>query len=70
MRLQNPSQAYNRAHELERNRAIELADRHNHKRGQDVEIGANGERLIITSPNGSRWEVTVDNAGALGTTAL
>lgn len=65
MRLQNPAQEYNRAHELERNRAIELADRQNHKRGQDIEVGGNGERLVLTNDNGVRFEVYVDASGAL-----
>lgn len=65
MRLQNPAQTYNRAHELERNRAIELADRQNHKRGQDVEVGGNGERIILTDEiTGERRELVLRN-GAL-----
>ena len=47
---------------------IEQADNLNHKKNQDVEIGA--ARLILRAPNGSRYSVTVDNAGTLGATAL
>ena len=47
---------------------IERADKQNLKRGQDLEVG--GGRLILTSPNGTRYEVTVDNAGTLTTSAL
>lgn len=54
--------------ENERNRSIDLADRQNRKTGQDVEIG--GERLILTSPNGTRWSVTVSDLGVLSTTSL
>jgi hypothetical protein len=54
--------------ENQRNLSIELADRQNHKRDQDVEIGAS--RLILRAPNGNRYQVTVDNSGNLGTTAL
>jgi hypothetical protein len=68
MRLQNPAQTYSRAHELERNRAIELADLQNHKRGRDVEIG--NARLIVRSPDGTRWEITVSDAGVVGATSL
>jgi len=65
MRLQNPAQGYNRAHELERNRALELADRQNHKRGQDIEVGGNGERIILTDEvTGERRELVLRN-GAL-----
>lgn len=49
-------------------RQIEQADAMNYKRDRDLEIGDN--RLILTSPNGSRYALTVDNAGVIGTTAL
>lgn len=49
-------------------RQIEQADSMNYKRDRDVEIGDN--RVILTSPNGSRYALTVDNAGVIGTTAL
>jgi hypothetical protein len=54
--------------EQQRNLTIELADKQNHKKDQDVEIGA--ARLVLRAPNGTRWSVTVDNSGNLGTTAL
>jgi len=37
-------------------------------RGQDVEM--HDGRIILTSPNGTRYALTVDNAGALGTPAI
>lgn len=46
-------------------RQVELADAMNYKRDRDLEIGDN--RVILTSPNGSRYALTVDNAGVLGT---
>lgn len=49
-------------------RQIEQADSMNYKRDRDLEIGDN--RVILTSPNGSRYALTVDNAGVIGTTAL
>lgn len=49
-------------------RQVELADRMNYKRDRDLEIGQN--RVILTSPNGSRYALTVDNAGALSTVLL
>lgn len=47
-------------------------------RGGDVEIanipkagsGNRSPRLILRSPDGTRYSVTVDNAGALSTTAI
>lgn len=44
-------------------RQVEMADRMNYKRDRDLEIGQN--RVILTSPNGSRYALTVDNAGVL-----
>ena len=49
-------------------RQIEQADSMNYKRDRDVEMSNN--RHILTSPNGSRYALTVDNAGVIGTTAL
>ena len=50
------------------NLLIEQADGLNHKKNQDVEVGA--ARLILKSPNGTRYSITVDNLGNLGATAL
>tara|TARA_R110002020_G_scaffold323672_4_gene539421 strand:- start:8047 stop:8229 length:183 start_codon:yes stop_codon:yes gene_type:complete len=47
---------------------IEQADDLNHKKLQDVEVGE--ARLILRSPNGSRFSVTVDNSGNLSAAAL
>ena len=47
---------------------IEQADDLNHKKLQDIEVGE--ARLILRSPNGSRFSVTVDNLGNLSATAL
>ncbi len=68
MRLSNPPPSYSPSHEAERNRTLEQADLFNHKRNADVEIGL--ARLILTSPNGTRYAVSVTNAGALTTTAI
>jgi len=50
------------------NLQIEQADQLNHKKNQDVEVGA--ARLILKSPNGTRYSITVDNSGNVGATAL
>lgn len=68
MRLPPPSASYDARLEIERNRQIEDADRNNQKRGQDMEVAPG--RLILTSPDGTRYALTVSNAGALGTAAL
>jgi len=48
---------------------LDTQDAANRKKAQDVEI-AGAERLILASPNGSRWSVVVSNAGALSAVAL
>lgn len=68
MKLVPPPNSYNRATEVERNRQIEQADKQNHKKGRDVEIGSG--RLIISSPNGSRFRVTVADDGTLSAIAI
>lgn len=35
----------------------------------DVDL-ANGERLVLKSPNGKRWSITVNNGGVISATAL
>lgn len=47
---------------------VRMADSQNFKRGRDVELVE--ERLILSSPDGSRWAISVDNAGVLSAVAL
>ncbi len=68
MKLEQPSNVYNLQKEIERNRRIEASDRGNHKRNADVEIGDG--RLIIKSPNGTRYKILVDNSGNLSASTL
>lgn len=49
-------------------RKLEGADAENHKKNRDIEVGE--ARLILTSPNGTRYEVSVDNTGTISATAL
>lgn len=37
---------------------------------KEIEITEKGVGLILTSPDGNRWSVSVDNTGTLITTAL
>lgn len=48
---------------------VEAADRQNHKRDRDVQI-VGGRRLVLASPDGTLWSITVSNAGVVGATAL
>ncbi len=69
LRLSRPEPAYSIVSETNRNFALEQADRANFKKFEDIDL-ANDERLILVSPNGTRYSVTVDNSGNLGTTAI
>lgn len=48
--------------------AVRRADGDNLKRGRDLDLGP--ARLILTSPDGSRFALTVDNAGNLAAAAV
>ena len=69
LRLATPRDEYDREAETDRNVTLEYADRANFKRFEDVDL-SNSERLILVSTDGTRYSVTVDNSGNLGTTAL
>jgi len=69
LRLSPPQEEYDRERETARNMSLESADRSNFKHFEDVDL-ANNERLILVSANGTRYSVTVTDAGVLGTTAI
>lgn len=68
MKLPRPAHTYDIRDQAESRSATERAIDTTHKRGEDVEVSPG--RLIIKSPNGTRWSVTVSNAGVVGATAL
>ena len=68
MSAPRPPSSFDQRWASEIKRDIERRDAQNHKRGRDVEVGA--ARLILTSPDGTRFSVTVDNSGALTATPL
>jgi hypothetical protein len=68
MRLPSPPNEYAVTNEAQRNLVIEQADNLNHKKNRDVEIGDG--RLILKSPNGTRYQITVSNAGVIGASAV
>jgi hypothetical protein len=63
-----PPSGYDARWAAEVKRDIERRDAQNHKRGRDVEVGVG--RLILTSPDGTRFSVTVDNSGAVTATPV
>ena len=40
-----------------------------YQKGSDVELNAE-QKLIIVSPNGTRYQITVDNSGVLSASAV
>lgn len=40
-----------------------------YQKGSDVELNAD-QRLIIVSPDGTRYQITVDNSGTLSTSTV
>lgn len=62
-------ETYNRSNEQQLREELRRADGENFKKGRDVRL-EQGERLIMRSPNGTQWIVSVSNAGAIVVTAL
>ena len=69
LRLSPPEANYDQEQETDRNLSLENADRSNFKHFEDVDL-ANNERLIIRSADGTRWIITVSDAGVVGTTEI
>lgn len=53
---------------VENERQLQEADKQNLKRGQDIEMG--GAKIILQSPDGSRFGLYVDNDGTLQARAM
>lgn len=68
MTLPSPPKVYSQSVTARTNAELESADAENHKRNRDVEIGFS--RVILTSPNGTRYAITVSNAGVLSTVVV
>ena len=69
MSLLRAPNAYSREDQDRLRTDLDKMDAKNRKTEQDVEV-AGSERLILSSPNGSRWDIQVSNAGALSAVAL
>lgn len=74
MKLPSPTVNYDLRDQANFRRIIESEDVNIYKRNQDVEIGSRKitppNRLIISSPNGTRYEILVSNIGVLSASAL
>lgn len=74
MRLPLPPDQWSRDYQQRLNAELERADNQNRKAGRDIEMslgdGTRTERVILVSPDGTRWSITVDNSGVLSATSL
>jgi hypothetical protein len=74
LKLPSPTPTYDLRDQANVRRIIESEDTNIYKRNQDVEIGSRKitppNRLIISSPNGTRYEILVSNAGTLSASAV
>ena len=61
MRLPTPGSNFDQRAETQRNLLIEQADDLNRKKNQDIEL--RNDRLILQSPDGTRFKLQVDNSG-------
>ena len=68
VRLPDPGPEYDLQGERRRNEVIERELEDRRMKVEDFE--ANPARIILTSPSGLRYVLTVDDAGVLGTTPL
>lgn len=68
MRLQDAPAKYSGSYQSSVNLDLEQADQMNHKKNRDVEVG--DARLILKSPNGTRYSLTVDNSGNLSAASI
>lgn len=69
MKLSPAPPTYNHEEAQLMRKALESADMLNFKKAQDIRL-QRGERLIMPSPDGTLWIVSVSNAGAMVVTAL
>lgn len=69
LKLPNPPARYDPVHEARRSAAIERADDNNAKLFRNLRLQP-GCFIILRAPDGSEWQLSVDNSGALTTTAL
>jgi hypothetical protein len=69
LKIPAPLSEWSPAYQIRVNQAVETNDLNNRKKGTDIEL-ALAENLILRSPNGARWKITVSNAGVVAATAL
>ena len=63
-----PREKYDRELMTQAFRVFSLEFGETYTKGQDLEIP--DARLILKSPNGTRWSITVSNSGVISATSL
>ena len=68
MQLPPPLPLYSMENEGQTRATLQREDLRNRKKGEDIDMATG--RLILTSPDGTRFALTIDNAGILSTDEL
>jgi hypothetical protein len=69
IKLPAPSSSWSPTYQVRVNQTIEAADVQVRHKGEDIEIGQR-EKLILRSPNGKHWSITVSDTGTIAAIAL
>lgn len=64
LKMPRPATQYSSDLQARSNQTLEAEDLRNRKKGTDIELGV-GERLIVRSPNGTRFSISVSNTGVV-----
>jgi hypothetical protein len=70
LNLPSPSPTYDPKNEAQTRDTIAKADSDNQKKRQDFVVDPIYNRLILQSPNGTKWSLTIDNTGVISGTSL
>jgi hypothetical protein len=70
MKLPAPASTWTPTYQVRVNQVIEANDVQVRHKGEDVEIGAARDRLVLRSPSGKRWQITVSDTGTIAAVAL
>lgn len=68
MKLPRPPARYSVPYESHRNLLIELDAQNNLKSNRDIEVGEG--RVILTSADGTRYALSVNNSGVISTVVV
>ena len=68
MKLSHPLPTYSVPQVAGNQFTLEQADGKNHKKEQDIEVGS--AKIILTSANGTRYQIDISDAGVLSTSVV